>query len=341
VIVFAGIVGIAVVVAVGYVALATLRPRPGVAVPPSQLAAPVSPSLPTPSSASSSPSTTPSLTAKQIVFQNVDRDTGYAQVAILEGDNLSGSRTLTGLTCERVHFAAGRGMCLVPEYGLVTTYKALTFDEDFRPVHEVELAGAPTRTRVSPDGQYGAATVFVFGHSYADANFSTQTLIVDMATGESLGDLETFTTIRDGETWSSEDFNFWGVTFSPSDSNTYYATLRSAGQTYLVRGDIEKREMEVLTTNVECPSLSPDGTRVVFKKLTEGLIGQWRLHVLDLETMEETELAETRNIDDQAEWLDNETVMYGDGQNIWAVPADGGGEPQLLIANGLSPAVAR
>ncbi len=252
-----------------------------------------------------------------------------------------GQRTVTELVCERVHYAADRGICLVPIHGLVTTYKAVTFDSNFQPVHEIDLNGAPTRARVSPDGRYGVATVFVFGHSYADANFSTQTILVDMDSGASLGDLETFTTMRDGEVIQSEDFNFWGVTFSADDSNLFFATLRTAGKTYLVRGDVEDRTMEVLRENVECPSLSPDGTRIGFKKLTDGLIGQWRLHVLDLETMTETALAETRNIDDQVEWLDDRTVLYGDGEHIWSVPADGGGTPATLITDGLSPAVVR
>ena len=208
-------------------------------------------------------------------------------------------------------------------------------------IHRIALGGAPTRTRVSPDGRYGAATVFVFGHSYADANFSTQTTIIDMASGTSLGDLETFTTLRDDVPWASEDFNFWGVTFVPGDSNRFYATVRSSGKTHLVGGDIEARTMRVLRENVECPSLSPDGTRIAFKKLTEGLFGQWRLHVLDLATMAETPLAETRNIDDQVEWLDNESVLYGDGQDVWTAASDGSGPPSLYIAAALSPAVVR
>ena len=229
----------------------------------------------------------------------------------------------------------------MPERGLVSTYVALTLNADLQPIHRIPLSGAPTRARVSPDGRYGAATVFVFGHSYADANFSTQTTMIDMSSGTSLGDLEEYATTRDGATWASEDFNFWGVTFAQADSDVFYATVRSAGKTYLVEGDVEARTMRVLRENVECPSLSPDGTRIAFKKLIEGLVGQWRLHVLDLATMEETPLAETRNIDDQVEWLDDENVLYADGQDVWTVPSDGGGSPRLFIPEALSPAVVR
>jgi hypothetical protein len=162
-----------------------------------------------------------------------------------------------------------------------------------------------------------------------------------MASGSSFGDLEDFTATKDGVPWSSEDFNLWGVTFAPDDSDKFYATLRTAGKTHLVVGDVQARTVEVLRENVECPSLSPDGTRIAFKKLTEGLVGQWRLHVLHLATMDETPLAETRNIDDQVEWLDDESVLYGDGQDVWTVPADGSGSPRMFIAEALSPAVVR
>jgi hypothetical protein len=275
------------------------------------------------------------------MFQNVDRDSGYARVATVNTDIPDGPRSTTDLTCERVHFAGGRGLCLVPEHGLITTYYAVIFDSAYVPLHRVALGGAPTRARVSADGRYAAATVFVFGHSYADANFSTQTIIIDTSTGQSLGDLETYVTMRDGVTWTAEDFNFWGVTFVPDDSNRFYATLRTAGTTYLVRGDVQAKTMSVVRSNVECPSVSPDGTHIVFKKLVGEVLGQWRLHVLDLESMTETALAETRNIDDQAEWLDSGTVLYGDGSDIWVVPSDGRGEPSVFISNGLSPAAVR
>jgi len=63
--------------------------------------------------------------------------------------------------------------------------------------------------------------------------------------------------------------------------------------------------------------------------------------VLDLATMEETPLAETRNIDDQVEWLDDENVLYADGQDVWTVPSDGSGSATMFIAEALSPAVVR
>ena len=99
-------------------------------------------------------------------------------------------------------------------------------------------------------------TVFVTGHSYADGTFSTHTTIVDGTSGDELADMESFAVYRDGERIQSPDFNFWGVTFA-RDSNKIYATLGTAGKTYLVEGNVRERRFDVLRDTVECPSLSP------------------------------------------------------------------------------------
>jgi Tol biopolymer transport system component len=108
--------------------------------------------------------------------------------------------------------------------------------------------------------------------------------------------------------------------------------------------------MVVLREAVECPSLSPDGARVVFKsRSTEGGRRMWRLHVLDLKTQAETIVNESRSVDDQAEWLDDEHVLYalpravaGTGtSDIWIADANGGGTPRLFVHDGTSPSVVR
>jgi hypothetical protein len=65
------------------------------------------------------------------------------------------------------------------------------------------------------------------------------------------------------------------------------------------------------------------------------------LHVLDLETMKETPLAEKFPVDDQVEWLDNDRVLYARSPDTWVVPADGSGAPRKFLSNALSPAVVR
>ena len=62
---------------------------------------------------------------------------------------------------------------------------------------------------------------------------------------------------------------------------------------------------------MECPSLSPDGKLVAFKKKVSDDPVAWRLWILDVATGREHATTETRPIDDQASWLDDRTVMYG------------------------------
>ncbi len=242
------------------------------------------------------------------------------------------------LECDRIHFAGGRGICLKRTAAL--KYVARIVDERLTAVHELPLTGLPSRTRVSADGRYGAVTAFTRGHNYArPGQFSTATTLVEMATGRSLGNLEEFAVTRDDRAFRSVDFNFWGVTFFP-DSSRFVATLATRGRTYLVSGDVTARTMRVEHENVECPSLSPDGTRVGYKKRVGGP-GVWRFHVLDLATRRETALAETRSIDDQLEWRDDTTVLFGFAEDIFTMPADGSGAPQLFLDGADSPAVIR
>jgi hypothetical protein len=262
---------------------------------------------------------------------------GYVTEVALGGGARAGQ--VRPLACRRVHMSGGRGLCLMLAPS-VLDYRARIFDERFKVKHELKLDGVPSRARVSPSGRWGAFTLFVTGHSYAtDGGFSTSTSIVDMESGESIGNLEEFKAYRDGERIEAPDFNYWGVTFA-ADDDRFYATLGTAGQRYLVEGSISRRQVRVLRENVECPSLSPDETRIAYKKLVGG-DGEWRLHVLDLKTKQDVILPERRSIDDQAEWLDKRTVLYSDGHDIWSVRADGTGRPKRLLADADSPAALR
>jgi hypothetical protein len=252
----------------------------------------------------------------------------------------------TPLACGRVHYAAGNGICLMADPAAPDTrIQVMLFGSEFQPRHQFTTDGILSRARVSPDGKYAAFTVFISGHSYQDANMSTATVLLDTATGANLGNLEDFETWKDGQLYQAPEFNFWGVTFA-RDSHRFYATLRHGKAIYLVEGDVTARKLTVLHENVECPSLSPDETRIAFKKLSPS--GNWRLTVLDLRTMKETALAETESVDDQVEWLDDQRILYEKIDydppkwvSVFVIPADGSGQPEVFLPNAASPVVVR
>uniref|UniRef100_UPI0031DFC179 hypothetical protein n=1 Tax=Saccharothrix mutabilis TaxID=33921 RepID=UPI0031DFC179 len=167
-------------------------------------------------------------------------------------------------------------------------------------------------------------TVFVSGDSYNTAGFSTRTGILDTATDEIRKSIEDIPLTINNSRYYAPDLNFWGITFAQDDT-TFYATAASNNQTHLIKADYGTWEATALKTNVECPSLSPDNTRLAFKKRVSP--GPWRLHVLDLTTMTETPLAETRSVDDQATWPNNDTVAYTLDKQPWQLPANGTGTP--------------
>ncbi|MGH9022196.1 MAG: hypothetical protein ACRDV9_03715 [Acidimicrobiia bacterium] len=275
-------------------------------------------------------------------------DGTFGRLALASTSRPGDATSLTDLRCKVAHAALGRGVCLELGSALVSS-NIVIFDKSFKAVHTIPLRGLPSRVRVAPDGKLGAVTVFVSGHSYAVAGFSTSTGIVDLASGRVLASLEDFQVLRNGKPFRAPDFNFWGVTFG-AKKGSFYATLGTGGETYLVEGYLATRTATVLRSNVECPSLSPDGTRLVFKKRVNSGLGpvQWRLHLLDLATMRETPLAETRSIDDQVEWLDDTRVAYSTQRpapsgetDTWVVPADGSGSPSVLVPDARSPVAVR
>jgi hypothetical protein len=279
-----------------------------------------------------------------VVYRVLDpqRRRAGGQVAISPLGAPAAKRTLTSLSCDRVYFSAvGAGICLARGTGFAAGYRAEHFGPDLRIRHSIPVDGVPSRARVSPDGRYGSVTLFVTGDSYADSgSFSTRTTIIDLAAGRKVAQLEDFVVTRGARRVTAIDVNFWGVTFA-RDSDHFYATMATGGETYLIEGSVRAREAHVIHQNVECPSLSPDGTRIAYKRRTGSDATPWRLTVLDLATMRETPLAEQRSIDDQVEWLDEDRVLYGVDGAVWTASADGRGEPKQFIARADSPAVVR
>jgi hypothetical protein len=263
---------------------------------------------------------------------------GRLSIAPLNGTK-PGQAVIAGPTCARVAVAAGRGLCLDL---LGTSMGVQVLDDQMHVVHRLSLPGIPSRARISPDGRWGGTTAFIVGHAYAaPGQFSTATTIIDMSTGKAVADLEKDFTVTDaGKVVDVQDRNYWGLTFA-GDGDTFYATLATGPRTWLIKGSIKARRAHTIHANVECPSLSPDGTRIGYKKLVGRDPTRWRFTVLDLATGKETPLAEPRSIDDQLSWLDDGHLLYGDKVDTWVVAADGSGKPQLWLHGSDSPTVEK
>ncbi|RKT56097.1 TolB family protein [Saccharothrix australiensis] len=267
---------------------------------------------------------------------------GNGRLSVVSRTDPSAPREVTDQRCDRAYAAGGTIACLRP-VGPLKAGGLAVLDSSLRELRTVPLTGFPNRARVSASGRMVAWTLFVDGHSYAANGFSTSTGILDTRTGALVTSLEEFTSTVDGSVVTAADRNYWGVTFA-ADDNRFYATMSTGGHRYLVEGDFAARTVKALADDVECPSLSPDGTRIAFKAAVGGDPQRgWRLSTLDLATMAVTPSAEARSVDDQPAWLDDRTIAYGvqrgDGVNdVWVVPADGTGSPRVLVPEANSPA---
>jgi hypothetical protein len=274
------------------------------------------------------------------VFRMLDRrrPETYGRLAISPLDGVEpGAPILAGPSCTRVASGAGEALCL----DLLGTQMAVrVLDGRLNVEHTLNLAGIPSRARISPDGRWGGVTAFIVGHAYAaPGQFSTAATIIDMRTGKKVADLEKDFTVTDaGKVVDARDRNYWGLTFA-ANGDTFYATLATGAKTWLIKGSIRARTAHTIHENVECPSLSPDGTRIGYKKAIAHNPTKWRFTVLDLATGEETPLSETRSVDDQLAWLDDSHLFYGDGKQIWVVNADGSGRPDVWLNGTDSPTV--
>jgi len=283
----------------------------------------------------------------RVVFRNTEVGSRYGLVSMVRLADPRGPRAFTDVACDRVYATADEATCLRTTRGIVTRYDALQLDADWDTVRDWPLPGIPSRTRLSADGTLIATTSFVAGHSYMQVGFSTATDIRDVD-GRDHGDLETFTLVIDGRTVDPVDRNVWGVTFA-ADDDTFFATVATGGEAYLVRGSLSARTLTALGKGAECPSLSPDGTTVAYKHDVGGGTPHWQIVVLDLATGHRRELTgESRNVDDQVEWLDDDTLLYGlprqgdaGVSDIWRIDTGPEGKPLLFIEQAWSPSVVR
>ncbi|MFJ6672964.1 TolB family protein [Actinosynnema sp. NPDC091369] len=293
-----------------------------------------------------------------VYVTSVVRDTSPVAVTSVDGDLMfvaladgrdrveqvrlaePGARGGTPMACRRVYRAGGTTVCLKLA-GPGPTYAA-EVSRDGAVVRTVPLPGVPSRAKVSASGQVVTWTSFVTGDSYAvPGGFSTRTGFLDLRAGAVVESLEGFTAVVEGRPHAPQDVNYWGLTVA-GDDRTFYATLASGGYTWLVKGDLVERRLESLRRDAECPSLSPDGTKVAYKKRI-GRLGPWELAVLDLATGQERRLPGTAGVDDQATWLDDERLAFAavpkDAElaSIHVVPADGSSSAVPVIPDATSP----
>lgn len=284
-----------------------------------------------------------------VLFRNTASGQGYGMAATVSLANPAGPRNIGPVSCDRVYSSAAAVACLSINRGLVTSFQSSIYGRDWELLQSWALRGIPSRTRISTDGAMVATTVFVTGHSYAGSAFSTEAVIRSLGGDQNPRNLEDFALLVNGEQVTASDRNIWGVTFVPGDPDSFYATAASSGRHWLVRGSLSARTLTAVHDGVECPSISPDGTRIAFKKSTgAGPTLHWNIAVLDLSSGQVEVLGEKRSVDDQIEWLNNETLLYGlprtgeaGDSDIWQVPAEGKSAPTIFIEHAWSPSVVQ
>lgn len=283
----------------------------------------------------------------QVVFRNMATGQGYGMMSSVALSDPDGPRTVSDQPCDRVDATDHLVSCLRTIRGVPTTFETNVLTPDGELVTTWPLAGIPSRTRVSDDGLV-ASTAFVTGHSYATDTFSTETTVKG-PDGRDFGSIQDFDMTIEGRPLLAVDRNVWGVTFAGGDR--FYATVASGGRTWLVEGDFAARTLSSVAEGAECPSVSPDGSRVAYKVVRAGTGTastpvHWDIAVLDLATGSETVIELERGIDDQLEWLDDEYLLYGlprldapGDADVYRILPEAGAEPQLFIEHAWSPSV--
>ncbi len=178
-----------------------------------------------------------------VLFRNTaDGQGGYGNAATVPLSAPGGTRAVSDQACDRVYAAAATVVCLRSNRGLVTTHETSVLNREWQQERSWPVPGIPSRARVSADGSLIATTVFVSGHSYTQAGFSTATEIT--LPGGGTGNLEDFALIVNGERLLASDRNIWGVTFAPGRSDVFYATAASSGRIWLVQGEYRGQDAD-------------------------------------------------------------------------------------------------
>lgn len=279
-----------------------------------------------------------------VMFRTLAPKEMHGRVGMAPAAKPGGTRYVSALSCARVHYAGGAGLCLVEEAaGPTVAHAAYLFDRTFTRGKRIDLTGIPTRARVSPSGRMAAITVYGEEHAPGgEERLATNSIIIDVTSGSVIANLRDFTIEGSGQPPLDGPLDFASVSFE-RDGDRFFATMATATEHYLVAGSIAGRRVTVVGTGMASEAVSPDGKHLIVKKRA-GDRGRWQLAVFDLATNTERALNQgPRSVDDQVEWLDARHVMYHDateqGTGVWALATDGVAGPRLLIADAYSPSV--
>ncbi|WP_139194925.1 PD40 domain-containing protein [Arthrobacter sp. UCD-GKA] len=281
-----------------------------------------------------------------VVFRDTRATDNYGKVAWAPLDSPNGTRTDTGLSCDRVYRTGGMLSCLSALRGMNTSYDSTVYSIGGHLLSERALPGEPSRTRVSPTGMVGV-TAFITGESYDFVGFSTETVIA-VPGGTNYGNLQDFDILVGGTKLTAADRNVWGVTFA-KDAQTFYATAASGKQTWLVQGSLRDKTLTAIGENAECPSISPDGKLIAYKKRrADSAPAHWDIAVLDIAKRTETLYPLESGFDDQLEWLDADTLLFGQPReetpgdaDIFSLDLVPGATPKVFIEHAWSPSIQR
>lgn len=291
----------------------------------------------------------PSLGPGEVLVVNRVPGDDYGRLAIRHTD---GSRTLLDRECMRVHVSGDHGVCLSENTGLVSSFETTFFEAANIDVEIKSYASAlPSRARISPDGTFSAVTAFASGSSYVDIGSETTTLVTidEIDSNRLLRGASQFEVLSSESRYDSFSVQYWGITFAEDEDEIYVTGFYDTAPE-IMQGSLETMTIEPTGWIGSCPSLSPDGNTLVFKEMRQD--GSFELVMVDLQTNTKRKLGETRSVDDQVEWLDNDTILYalhpegGDEAlqpefDIWMLNIAEGSEPELFLPNADSPAVAR
>jgi hypothetical protein len=227
------------------------------------------------------------------------------------------TRTPTEMGCSRVHATSdGKVFCFTrvipgkPNYFSPPTGHIYSRNFTLETSYPKGL-GSVSRARISKDGKFTASTAFTSGHSYlgvGGTTFSTATFIGSASDAKSQDNIQRWPVLNKGVEIKSTDLNLWGATFDPANSDRFLVTAYFDTKPHLAEGSVQNRKINVLKEAVECPSFSPNGKRIAFKKRTG--IAKWSPAVMDLATMKETVFDLPDSVDDQIEWLNDDTLVY-------------------------------